>query len=729
VRPTVTDLSALGVWTWGNALRTLLPWKLPLLAAGVHPAVAAIMFRTSAWLPTAEPSSAGRGQAHFSARLGRKMSQSPGPERFAPAALAVVAAVALVLTTAKPDLEGRRIVAYDPGDIDWTVGDRPHPQPQSSARFGLLPALVESLGGQMARTGELSDEELAGADLVLLLPPGPGDVRRGNRRLTAAGAAGASPEAVPPEAVERIWQFVRRGGSLLVAAEPENHPHAVENIFNTLLEPTALRVRDDQTISLTRRWEHNYQPAPHAATAGIDAGRNGFGLDRAASIRTAWPAGPLVVGRWGWSQSPCEAAEADLPPYTPGERLGDLVLAAGQRLGSGSVVVLGDALCLADDRTPQSYLFTGRLLAALAGNAGGRLALWREAIGILALIGFVVMAAWRAEALGLAVAAVALAVAVAASSGASDATARLLPQGRPQSAHPVACLDASHLEAFSADPASDDGLGEFMHTLAESGHLPLCAPDLSPERLNRAALLVSIAPGRPFAPGEQTAVREFVNSGGIFVSMTGAGEAGPSRPLLAQFGLGLPHLPASPSEICREPEPLGATVHTYGHAPEWSSTMRFYAAWPVEHGAEAENLTLTSDGTVYHSVAVSQHWGSGQAVLLGDTCFAMHKNFEAHPGNSDYCKWLWAHLEGRPELRPKAEPAEGSLLDVPKPAPPQKKAEPAESSLLDAFKPARPRPAADGLPDASKPIQPRPAADMLPDVSKPVQPRQEKAKP
>ncbi len=276
--------------------------------------------------------------------------------------------------------------------------------------------------------------------------------------------------------------------------------------------------------------------------------------------------------------------------------------------------------------------------------------------------------------------------------------------------------------------------------------------------MSRAALLVSIAPGRPFTAGEQTAVREFVNAGGLFVSMTGVPEAAPSRPLLAQFGLGLPIVPAAPSEIAPEPEPWGPWFIPTATRPIGRGTMRFYAAWPVEHGAEAENLTLSSEGIVYRSVAVSQRWGSGQAVLLGDTCFAMNKTFEAHPGNSGYCKWLWAHLEGRPERPPKAEPTEGGMLDAPKPAQPPKKAEPAErglldankpvelqpaegilldgskaapirppeSGLLDAFKPAKP-PAADVVPDVSKRVQPRQAADTRPDASKPVQPRQEKA--
>ena len=37
-------ISHLGIWTWGNALRTLLPWNLPVLAAIFHTAVAVVIF-------------------------------------------------------------------------------------------------------------------------------------------------------------------------------------------------------------------------------------------------------------------------------------------------------------------------------------------------------------------------------------------------------------------------------------------------------------------------------------------------------------------------------------------------------------------------------------------------------------------------------------------------------------------------------------------------------------
>ena len=47
--PKFDDVSHLGIWTWGNAIRGLLPWNLPLLAAVFQCVVAVGMFRLTAW--------------------------------------------------------------------------------------------------------------------------------------------------------------------------------------------------------------------------------------------------------------------------------------------------------------------------------------------------------------------------------------------------------------------------------------------------------------------------------------------------------------------------------------------------------------------------------------------------------------------------------------------------------------------------------------------------------
>src|SRR5208337_3738036 len=100
------------------------------------------------------------------------------------------------------------------------------------------------------------------------------------------------------------------------------------------------------------------------ATASSNPGRNHFILDRAASIRVSWPAGPLVVGRWAWDELGTDPERPAALPYSPGDYLGDLVLAAQQNVGRGKVVVMGSAACLSNDGIPFSYTFAGPLLSA-----------------------------------------------------------------------------------------------------------------------------------------------------------------------------------------------------------------------------------------------------------------------------------------------------------------------------------------------------------------------------
>ena len=92
--------------------------------------------------------------------------------QLAPAVLLVVAAAAAMVAPVKPDLTGRRIVAYDDGSLDWTVVDPGNVAPGLSQRYGLLPALVASLGGQFVVSKDLRAGDLREADVLVVLPPG-----------------------------------------------------------------------------------------------------------------------------------------------------------------------------------------------------------------------------------------------------------------------------------------------------------------------------------------------------------------------------------------------------------------------------------------------------------------------------------------------------------------------------------------------------------------------------
>ncbi len=369
----------------------------------------------------------------------------------------------------------------------------------------------------------------------------------------------AAKASIPSDIRDRIWRYVSAGGRMIVAGEPETNLGVQENVLNALLEPTAMSFRDDTANSLTERWEDNLQSAPHAATASSDPGRSHFSLDRAASIRVSWPAGPLLVGRWAWDELGTDPDRPEALPYSPGNHLGDLVLAAQQNVGRGTVVVLGAAACLSNDGIPFSYTFTGPLLSALAANHPTPLAWWRQLLGLAAAGAAIVLlfravrtaprgrgepSPWRWP----------------CSRAICSAMQRpnCCPSGTKTAARPIIYVDGSHLEAMGKDPWGENGIGRLMRVLAHNDYLPLVAPDLSPDRLESGGH-ADFDCARPGLQQRRNRRRDTISStqGGFFLSMVGSPEAEPSRALLEKFQLHIQPMPVPPWVPERGDDPLG----------------------------------------------------------------------------------------------------------------------------------------------------------------------------
>ena len=121
--------------------------------------------------------------------------------------------------------------------------------------------------------------------------------------------------------------------------------------------------------------------------------------------------------------------------------------------------------------------------------------------------------------------------------------------------------------------------------------LPLLLRRWTPEHLDRAAVLVSIAPAREFSDAERKAVHDFVEP------RRAARSAWSARKTWNQASRCWPTssceflpCPRRPRKTFLEPEPLGGSmmpmfISTPGH----EATVHFHAAWPVE-GQNAEPL-------------------------------------------------------------------------------------------------------------------------------------------
>lgn len=614
-------------WSWSAEVAHLLPWNLPIVGAAIQLIVALGMFCWVSWVPV------GSGE-------GKPLSGAQD-DRSVPAivlyGLALLIPFLSAFSLGSGELRGKRIVVYNKGYLNWLkpVFDQ-YGQPSAGA-YGMLPEFVKSLGGQMLRSDELSDAELAKADVLVLIHP-------------------LSPW--PETLQKRVWDYVRRGGSLLVVAEPRVWDEKQTSAFDELLAPTSIRVRHDTAIATSYKWEHSCTTLSHPATTGLNAEPNQLGLMRGSSLAVGWPARPIVVGKWGWSDPGSDALITLTFRYETGERLGDLVLAAEQRVGQGTVVVLADSYGLKNEGLSGAYPFTGRLLGYLAGHCSSPQAAGRQILGLAACLLLVGLVIRRPRPAQVAVIVVLMGAGLALVTEIGHSQSAVLPdgtQGKPY--NNIAYIDAAHVgAACSVDWTFDDIMGLKLN-LMRNGYLPLLLPEFNADALRRAGLFITIAPARAFSPDERQVVREFVEKGGTFICMAGAEHAGPVAPLLADFGFRVPMSPL-PVGDPSEPRPMGCVRAAYLSSPESRADVIIYAGWPIEYPPQSTRLMVA--GREEKAVMALAHVGQGKVLVVGDTAFAMNKNLEYVTGdpfdgkyeNAHFWRWLATYINDQPQWIP-----------------------------------------------------------------------------
>ncbi|MCH7558103.1 MAG: hypothetical protein IIB56_11685 [Planctomycetes bacterium] len=631
-------------WFWAGLFHKAVPWNLPVLACGIHLLTAAAMFRWSVWSADSE-----RNLTKASVLSSRTQYML----RFGAPVLAILLPIMIAFYPGKLNLEGKKIVFYEKGFLNWLKPSHGQYGRLSSGMYGMLPVFIESLGANSLISPDLSEEDLQDADaLVLLFPDDP----------WAEGQ------------LDRIWAFVRRGGSLLVMAEHTTRDENGNNRFNEVLEPTAIRVEFDSGTFAVGGWLQSYEVMAHPATAGVPDDRNQFGVVIGASLETSWPARPLLIGRWGWSDVGDEGSGRAMMGnghYDSGEKLGDLVLAAEQPMGKGRIIAFGDTSGLTNGINVSSHVFTSRLFGYLAGNAGNAHPIWRQLLGISSCGLLIGLLTWRTSKWRVVLVTLGLAGSLTVSTAISQSAGEILPDGRYKSPNNLAYIDTSHLAAYSGESWRPDGIGGFILTLMRNGYLTHSLPELTAKRLVRADLLVSIAPSRSFSKREQTAIKDFVTNGGTFIIMVGLDRADPSRSLLSLFGFTI----GTSEQYPPEPEVMGHFKAPYLSSGDQRVHVRFHAAWPI--ACNDPGARVIAYGRNDSPVIILRPLGAGKVVVIGDTHFATNKNLEWEGGqpfegmreNADFWRWFITQLRDQemwipPALQSQPESEQnGTALD------------------------------------------------------------------
>ena len=162
------------------------------------------------------------------------------------------------------------------------------------------------------------------------------------------------------------------------------------------------------------------------------------------------------------------------------------------------------------------------------------------------------------------------------------------------------------------------------------GFLPIRTREFPAHDLERAGLLVCIAPARRFSEEEIAAVRRFVEQGGTFLCLVGAEEARPIAGLLEEFQIKVTPSPVRVGEEFPEPYPLGAAITNYKQSDGTKHEIQFYAAWPVDSLDQKcdKHVESEADGRLV-PVVISKQVGAGTVGVIADTNFAINRNLES----------------------------------------------------------------------------------------------------
>lgn len=527
------------------------------------------------------------------------------PERRSPRAATVLACLAIVVSgtlqvaRTAPTRDGGTIALYEKGFLNWGYPTTKAYGRGSHGMLGMLPEFLRARGSKPKMLTGITREALEGMDALILI----------NQH-----------DPLPPEAIEAISEFVRGGGGLLVAGDHTTWRHGGV-ILNQPLEMTNIRFRFDNAEFFVGGWLHSAKFWPHHITADLNAEENTSASVIGASLDTSYPAIPMVVGKYGFSDPGELSAESNgymgNRKYDPEERLGDLVLVAGEDVGRGRVLVLGDTTALSNGVLSHSWPFLTRAFDWLLSESRAGVPLTLELIALLLLV--------------LALLATCLATSSSLAAGVPILAASILVQGilpeppwaskapRPlrsfaaEGDHPgraLAIIDESHISNLSREGLRENGIGGLSVNLIREGFFPIRMRRFEERQLREASLFICVAPTKEFSERETKALEAWVRQGGTLLLSIGRDHRVPVEHLLAHSGFDL------------QPMPLGlqkSVVKGSELAPQ------SFCAWKIEGG---ETLaTILGHGWVSQASL-----GTGRVILIGDSQFLFDKNFESDAG-------------------------------------------------------------------------------------------------
>jgi len=531
--------------------------------------------------------------------------------KFGKAQLVVIALAAAAVFIAAPPTSWRRpagtdLVFLEKGVVSFTSPDYQRFGKSAGGMFGRLPEYASLFGCTSSVVKEVPDTLEPGQVLVIT----------------------NLDQNLGQETEERIWDFVERGGALWVLGDHTFIKNG-RNHINDLLAPTHISFNNDSAQFFPQGWFNSYQFLQGTPFGSLrDDAENRPGILVGASLELGVPAQPFVLGRyaysdWGTENDDDKRGHLGDFVYQSSERLGDMVLVAGERHGKGRVLVFGDTSSFFSTNLTRSFELLRSSLSWLGETNRWSMSASKpgRTVAILLLLGFGgLMFVWRAKP-----AATGALLAVGLVSLVTHGTRGLLRYDQAVSRERLAIIDFSHQPFASKHSSMDGGLHGVSINLLRYDLLPITMNEWDEDTLEAARYIVLNAPRRPITPREKSQLMDFMERGGTVILSCGYQHASACRELLEPLGC----------------EIGGTPLGRFFDRPAFGQPVSFLSPWGIKKKpAKAAVLCAYDDKPLMVAVPV----GDGKLVLIADSEFLHNRNVEGHenhdPANTTFIKNL-----------------------------------------------------------------------------------------
>ena len=480
--------------------------------------------------------------------------------------------------------------SFNMESVRWGAYGRDVPQ---GASLATLPDVLGAYGFVTATRDTMIDASaLAATDVLVVMNP--------NAVYSDAESAD-------------IWDFIHRGGGLLVLGDHTNIMGVMEP-FNALLQPVGIALNFDSIIPRVDRWSWygcmRFHPHPLTRALRDEAEVK---ISVGAGLKLGAGAIPLLSGRDAYADAGnwnnAQGAYLGNMAFDRQEIEGDLMLAAEAPHGRGKVIAFGDTSPFQRSTVSLTHELVARIfnyLGTPGGAVAGRAVRWAGAI-LLVVAGGLLLALERRRPLLPAVFAILAAIWLVALANRATVALPAAPVGEN-----VAWLDLAHGNRVDLHAGRDDGIGGLQNHLWRHGFVPLAMREFDREQLAASQLYVTVAPAFPYAANERDALRTYVENGGLLIVSAGYEERNGAAELLAEFGYGVGSTPLGSAHVA---ETLLEGQQVYMHE-----------SWPVLQPDGRGEVWVRCWG---YPIVVFETIGSGGLLVIADSMFLGSKRLES----------------------------------------------------------------------------------------------------